>query len=199
MSPLQYTPLGNPLLAWATALGGALAVLIALVLLRRIGLRKLARFAERTPTEWDDLLVAVLKSTRFFTLAAIAVSAGAQALVNLGQGGVSVIAGGDILGGRLDVAAGNATLQAGGSLASAGQVSGETAANTFVAVPDTLRIRLSDGTVNIQARGAAAMCSKPNSNKSRAGTMRSRFRFTGGAPRFSIFTICHSQSRSASG
>ena len=80
MNPLQYTPLGNPLLAWATALGGALGVLVVLILLRRFGLRRLARFAERTSTEWDDLLVAVLKSTRFLTLVVIAVSAGAQAL-----------------------------------------------------------------------------------------------------------------------
>ena len=33
MNPLQYTPLGNPLLAWATALGGALAVLVIIALL----------------------------------------------------------------------------------------------------------------------------------------------------------------------
>jgi hypothetical protein len=74
------------------------------------------------------------------------------ALVNLGGGDVSISAGGNVLGGRLDVAAGNGTVQAAGNVASAGQIT-EIASSGQVLVDNTLRVRLSDGDVAIQAGG----------------------------------------------
>ncbi|MBV9512269.1 MAG: filamentous hemagglutinin family protein [Caulobacteraceae bacterium] len=74
-----------------------------------------------------------------------------QALVNFGGGNISVIAGGDILGGQLDVAAGDASLKAAGSVTSGGTIVYNTLSPT--AVPETLRVALSDGQVTIQSGG----------------------------------------------
>jgi filamentous hemagglutinin family protein len=81
------------------------------------------------------------------------------ALVNLSYGDVTVTAGGNILGGRLDVAAGDATLKAGGSLASAGRIA-ETISNsnyTSSSIPNELRVQLSDGVATLEAAGTATL------------------------------------------
>ncbi len=78
----------------------------------------------------------------------------AQALVALGGGGVSVTAGGSILGGRLDVAAGDATVSAQGAVASAGQL---TYLQSQGGVDNTLRVLLSNGTVTIDSGGGVAV------------------------------------------
>jgi filamentous hemagglutinin family protein len=78
--------------------------------------------------------------------------AGPQAIANLGEGSVSVVAGGDLLGGRLDVAAGNATLQVSGSVASAGAVR-----ESIGSIDNTLQVRLADGTVTIDTAGSATL------------------------------------------
>jgi filamentous hemagglutinin family protein len=70
------------------------------------------------------------------------------ALVTLGGGSVQLFAGDNILGGRLDVASGAASVSAGGSVESAGAILEN---NTSVA--NTLRVRLTDATVSIDAGG----------------------------------------------
>lgn len=84
------------------------------------------------------------------------VVAGAQpaALAAFGGGDVTVVAGGDILGGRLDVASGQATLVAYRDVASAGSLLLNLGAS---AVPDDLRVRLSDATIDILAGGTVAL------------------------------------------
>lgn len=68
LTPLLW---GSPLLAWIQALAVSGITLLGLLLLRRQGLRRLAVLAEKTQTEWDDLLLDVLKSTRGWALAAL--------------------------------------------------------------------------------------------------------------------------------
>jgi len=78
------------------------------------------------------------------------------ALVALGGGAVSVFAAGDILGGRLDVASGEASLTAEGSVASAGTIE-EFNQGQALPVANTLRVLLSDATVQITAGGSASL------------------------------------------
>jgi len=56
--------LGSPLRQWAIAVGTALAVFLALLLLRRLIVRRLGRRAERTPGGVDDLAVDLARRTR---------------------------------------------------------------------------------------------------------------------------------------
>ena len=74
----------------------------------------------------------------------------ALALANFGGGNVDVTASGDVLGGRLDMASGEARLAAGGSFASAGQI---TMADNVPAADNLLRLRLNDATIAIDAGG----------------------------------------------
>lgn len=78
-----------------------------------------------------------------------------QALVTYGGGDVSLTAVGDLLGGRLDVGSGVASISVGGDIASAGQVPAIGLGSQQMA--DTLRLRLSDATVTIAAGGGAAL------------------------------------------
>jgi small-conductance mechanosensitive channel len=57
---------------WATALATAAAVFLALVLVRRIGVRHLTTLAARTTNRIDDLALALLQGTRRYFLAAVA-------------------------------------------------------------------------------------------------------------------------------
>jgi small-conductance mechanosensitive channel len=57
---------------WATALATAAAAFLALLLVRRIGIRHLAALAARTTNRVDDLALALLRGTRTYTLAAAA-------------------------------------------------------------------------------------------------------------------------------
>ncbi|ADU50741.1 MscS Mechanosensitive ion channel [Thermaerobacter marianensis DSM 12885] len=78
----QWLILGNPVWRWLVALGIALAVLVALKLVRDRVAGRLARLAGRTAGAWDDFLVELLqRRTGFVTLVVLAVWAGAQALV----------------------------------------------------------------------------------------------------------------------
>jgi len=56
--------LGSSLRQWATAVGIALAVFLALLLLRRLIVRRLGRRAERTPGSVDDIAVDLARRTR---------------------------------------------------------------------------------------------------------------------------------------
>ncbi|MFN7958884.1 MAG: mechanosensitive ion channel family protein [Holophagaceae bacterium] len=71
---------GNTLFSWLVALGLALIALGALILLQRIVLRQLARLAQSTETDLDDLVLEVLKSTRRLTLVILALYAGSRVL-----------------------------------------------------------------------------------------------------------------------
>ncbi|MBV9994452.1 MAG: filamentous hemagglutinin family protein [Caulobacteraceae bacterium] len=101
----------------------------------------------------SDLSIVATDSATTADVGGLAAASQPQALVNLGGGDISVTVGANILGGRLDVAAGNATLRAMGTLASAGEITQLVAGNPNQ-VDNTLRVLLSDGEVSINAGGA---------------------------------------------
>lgn len=70
----------NSLLRWSIALVTALAVLIALLVVKRMVVARLAKLAERTSTRLDDVLVRSLERTRTITIVAVALSAGERTL-----------------------------------------------------------------------------------------------------------------------
>ncbi|MDR3508727.1 MAG: filamentous hemagglutinin family protein [Caulobacteraceae bacterium] len=71
-------------------------------------------------------------------------------LLSFGGGNVTLNAGGDLLGGRVDVASGVAAITAGGSVVAAG-VTQTSDSTTFV--DNTLRLRLTDATIDLTAHG----------------------------------------------
>ena len=75
---------GNSVLEWAIGAGVATIVLLVLEGVKAFLIRQLTRLSDRTVNEWDDLVVAILRKTRFFFLLALAVIAGAQ-LVELSE------------------------------------------------------------------------------------------------------------------
>lgn len=72
---------GNSVLEWLIAAGIAFLVLGGLVVVRTFVVRQLRRLSDRTDNELDDLAAAILQRTHFIFLLALAVVAGAQALV----------------------------------------------------------------------------------------------------------------------
>jgi small-conductance mechanosensitive channel len=78
MSSLQLA--GNSLFAWTVAATVVAGAYLILSLGRRVLQRKLAGFSEKTETVFDDLLLAVLKSTKSFTLVLLALWLGARPL-----------------------------------------------------------------------------------------------------------------------
>lgn len=94
----------------------------------------------------QDLTIALTNSVTT-TLA----SDGNKTMLTLGNGDLSVSAGRDILGGRYDIAAGTADIDAGRDITSYGTE----AQNSTV--PAYLRIRLSDAVVNVSALGSAEL------------------------------------------
>jgi filamentous hemagglutinin family protein len=79
-----------------------------------------------------------------------------QALMTFGGGDISVLAGGNLLGGRVDVASGRAIVSVGGDIASAGQITINEAIANFssVTVPNLLQLRLSDATISLAVKGS---------------------------------------------
>ncbi|MGZ8363077.1 MAG: filamentous hemagglutinin family protein, partial [Caulobacteraceae bacterium] len=75
------------------------------------------------------------------------------ALAVFGGGDVNMIAGRDLLGGRIDVARGSATVEAGGSVAPTGTIQAFDG-NAFQTISNSLRLRLSDATIAVTAGGA---------------------------------------------
>lgn len=65
----------NPVWAWFLALGIAIGVFFALHVLRGVGLRRLKILAERTKTEVDNVLIAMLSQTKAFFLVILALYA----------------------------------------------------------------------------------------------------------------------------
>jgi len=80
---LDRVYLGNPVRGWLTAVGVLLAVFGALLLVRRLLVRRFERRAPLTATTVDDLALGALRHTSALFLFAIAVAAGEQALLDL--------------------------------------------------------------------------------------------------------------------
>jgi small-conductance mechanosensitive channel len=72
--------LGNTLRAWALALGLGAFTLFLLRLLQHLALNRLASFVKTTATKLDDLVLAMLERTRFFSVLAVALYAGGRTL-----------------------------------------------------------------------------------------------------------------------
>lgn len=77
---MNTTFLGNDPVSWAMAGALALAVLLALLLAKRMLIGTLRQLAARTTTELDDIAVTVLASTGPLFMGAVALVAGAQLL-----------------------------------------------------------------------------------------------------------------------
>jgi len=75
------TYFGNPALAWAEALLLSLAIAIVLDLLKRWSVRHLGRVAQRTSNYYDDLFVALLRSTQRWLLIIISLYIGSYTLM----------------------------------------------------------------------------------------------------------------------
>ena len=79
---------------WALALATAAALFLALVLVRRLGVRHLAALAARTTNRVDDLALALFRGTRTYFLAAVALwpAANLLALPAVGARALQILA-----------------------------------------------------------------------------------------------------------
>ena len=82
---LDLVYLGNPLRGWLTAAGVLVAVFAALVLARRLLVRRLDRVAPHSATVVDDLALGALRHTSALFLFAVALAAARKALFDLPQ------------------------------------------------------------------------------------------------------------------
>jgi small-conductance mechanosensitive channel len=78
---LEWTLLGNTLRAWAIALAVGLLVFFGLGLVKSLVYRQIRRLSERTATYLDAVLARVIKVTRFWIMAIVALWAGSLFLV----------------------------------------------------------------------------------------------------------------------
>ena len=77
---LDLVYLGNSVRTWLVALGVFVGVTGALLLLRTVVVRRLAALAGRTATHADDVIVAVLRRTRYFFIVALGIAAASLSL-----------------------------------------------------------------------------------------------------------------------
>ncbi len=82
---LDLVYLGNPLRGWLTAAAVLVAVFAALVVARRLLVRRLERVAPHSPTVVDDLALGALRHTSALFLFAVALAAARKALFDLPQ------------------------------------------------------------------------------------------------------------------
>lgn len=82
--------LQNSLTNWLAALGTAAGALVVLLAVRRVLVSRLTAFAQRTATEWDDLIAAALGRTRLLFLVAVSLLAGSLALDLPGRAATSL-------------------------------------------------------------------------------------------------------------
>ncbi len=80
-----------------------------------------------------------------------------RGLLTYGGGNIDISAAGDLLGGRVDLASGVANISVGGDVASAGEVNLPTFSRSLLAMPDTLRLRLTNGDIDLSVRGSATL------------------------------------------
>jgi small-conductance mechanosensitive channel len=59
---------GNSVKEWMIATGIVILVLISLVFFKKMIQRRLFRFSKKTTTEWDDLVVTLIKKIKFFSI-----------------------------------------------------------------------------------------------------------------------------------
>ncbi|MEO5567543.1 MAG: mechanosensitive ion channel family protein [Gemmatimonadaceae bacterium] len=71
---------GNSTRQWLTAAGIAVVAYLVLILIQRVLISRLGRLAEKTDTDFDDALVSIVRSTRYFFFAAIALQAALRGL-----------------------------------------------------------------------------------------------------------------------
>ena len=81
MSFLGKIFFGNTLQTWLIGLGIVFVTFLTLILIQKIMLRRLSGKAERTETQIDDLLRAVLSTTKYFFLFFVSVYIGSNFLV----------------------------------------------------------------------------------------------------------------------
>lgn len=100
-------------------------------------------------------------------------------LLTYGGGDVTVVTGANLLGGRIDVGSGSAHITVGGAVTGAGQAVAATNLFSPTTIPNTLRLRLTDATVDLTAHqgveieGIAALGVQkplPGSNTTSAST-----------------------------
>jgi small-conductance mechanosensitive channel len=72
----EWTYLGNTMQSWVIAVVVAVAVFVGLRIFVKILSRRLTILAEKTRTDLDDLLVELIRGTRFFFLLVVALYAG---------------------------------------------------------------------------------------------------------------------------
>jgi small-conductance mechanosensitive channel len=70
----------NSVRVWLVALGTVVAVCLTLLLAKRLIVRRLSRFAKTTATDIDDLVVDLLRRTRWYFFLAVSLYAASQAL-----------------------------------------------------------------------------------------------------------------------
>lgn len=80
MNLLARSYLGNTLHSWLLAMGLVLIVLATLLAVQRVLLHQLAKLAQTTESDLDDLIVEVLKSTRLLMLLILSFYAGSRVL-----------------------------------------------------------------------------------------------------------------------
>ncbi len=80
MAFLQEIYFGNTLQTWLIALIIVFVTFLTLILIQKIMLRRLSRLAKRTETQIDDMLLAVLSTTKHFFLFFVAVYIGSKFL-----------------------------------------------------------------------------------------------------------------------
>jgi len=72
--------LNNSMQEWLIAFGVAIAIVVVVGLVRIVAIRLLRRFAARTTTQLDDALLSMLRATRVWLVAVVALSIGSQYL-----------------------------------------------------------------------------------------------------------------------
>lgn len=80
MEVFEQTVLGNPVEAWILAGTIAGGVLVVFLLLKALLISVVGRLAARTATRFDDVVVEVLRATRWWSLTALALFIGASAI-----------------------------------------------------------------------------------------------------------------------
>jgi filamentous hemagglutinin family protein len=108
--------------------------------------------AGRDVSDISTIDTASVATAQITTSATSGAPSSGQALMTFGGGDVNITATGDLLGGRLYVSSGQGQAVVGGDIASAGQI-GQPSAK----FSDTLVLRLSDATIDLQAGGSAEL------------------------------------------
>jgi small-conductance mechanosensitive channel len=80
MEHLETVYFNNTVRVWVIALGIVIAMMIILALVKRLTVRRLHGYAQRTATGIDDLIVELLRRTRWYFSLAVSLYAGSQTL-----------------------------------------------------------------------------------------------------------------------